>query len=117
MLPTTALTHMAVDVKETDSAYEFIVDLPGVKKEDICVNIDDDRNYLMITAERNTGMEEEKENYKRTERYHGKFMRSFPLPSNIDESHIDAVSEHGVLTITLPKTEMKQAGLKKIDIK
>ena len=117
LLPTAALSHMAVDVKETDSAYAFIVDLPGVKKEDISINIDDDRNCLMITAERTGSMDEEKENYKHTERYHGKFVRSIPLPSNIDENSIDATTEHGVLTITLPKTEGKKTGWKTIDIK
>jgi len=108
---------MAVDVKETDAAYEFIVDLPGVKKEDISVNIDDTRNCLVITAERTGAMDEEKDNYKRTERYHGKFVRSFPLPSNIDENSIQAANEQGVLTITLPKTEEKKAAWKTIDIK
>ena len=117
MLPSSLSTvnSMPMDVKETEHAFEVLLDLPGVKKEDIHINVNEDS--LTITAERSSSKKEENENIKRTERYHGRWTRTFPLPENVDENHIQATNDNGVLTITLPKTEKEMKSLKKVEVK
>lgn len=117
MLPSSLSTvnSMPMDVKETEHAFEVMLDLPGVKKEDIHINVNDD--CLTISAERTATKKEENENIKRTERYHGRWTRTFPLPDNVDENLIEAKNDNGVLTITLPKTEKEMKSLKKVEVK
>ncbi|MFP4225681.1 MAG: Hsp20/alpha crystallin family protein [Desulfobacterales bacterium] len=101
-----------VDTYEKDDAIVFKAELPGVKKED--VDIDVSNNVLTIKGERH--YEDAKdEDYYRRERFHGKFQRAFTLPDNVDTSNIDASYNDGVLEITVPKTEETQT--KKIEIK
>ena len=93
--------QMKIDVKKSDGAYTVSADLPGVKKEDIQVNVDG--NVVSISAEVKKESEEKKgEQVLRSERYYGKVERSFALDSDIDESKVDAKYEEGVLKLTLP---------------
>ena len=94
--------QIKMDVKENDNAYTVHADIPGVKKEDIHVNIEG--NQVSISAE--TRMEkEEKEGEKvlRSERYSGKVSRSFTLAHDVDEAQAQAKYNDGVLELTLPK--------------
>jgi len=92
-----------VDIKETPEAVIIQAELPGMKKDDIKLSIRD--NTLQMSGEKR--MEEEKggDNYHRTERVYGSFLRTFTLPSMVDAGKIQAVYKDGVLHLTLPKTE------------
>ena len=103
-----------VNSREEEDAYYLEIDLPGVKKEDIVVNIED--GILTISGERRTKKEEEGDNYYKIESSYGKFSRSFTLPKTIDESKIEAESKDGVLELTIPKVP-DVVKTKKIDIK
>ena len=99
-----AMASTPVDVKELPSAYEFVLDMPGVKSGEIKVQVEDG-NTLTITGERHRD-EEDKEGggkYLRLERRVGKFMRKFSLPDNANLEDINAVCRDGVLTVTVKK--------------
>ncbi|MEQ8197589.1 MAG: heat shock protein Hsp18 [Clostridiaceae bacterium] len=106
--------NFKVDLKETDDKYLIEADLPGVKKEDIKVDIKD--NYLVINAKREESKEDKKENYVRREKHYGEFTRSFYV-DNIDENTIDAAFKDGVLKITLQKLVKGKEETKKIEVK
>ncbi len=97
-----ALGQVKVDVKEDDKSYTVHADLPGVKKEDIHVNIEGNTVSISAEVKRET---EQKEGEKllRSERYYGKVYRSFTLGHDIDEAAAKAKFENGVLDLTLPK--------------
>jgi len=103
----------AVDISEKEEAYYLEAEIPGMKKEDILIDVKD--GILTISGERKYEREEEKENYTRVERCYGTFHRSFTLPDHIEEDKIDAEYKDGVLTVTLPKGE--KAKPKTIDVK
>ena len=92
------------DITENEKEYVLEAELPGFKKEDI--NIDIDNNYLTISAERNVSNEEKdkKGNVIRSERSYGSFSRSFDI-TGVDAEKIDAEYENGVLKLTMPKKE------------
>ncbi len=97
-----ALGQVKVDVKEDDKSYTVHADLPGVKKEDIHVNIEG--NSVSISAEvRRETEQKEGEKLLRSERYYGKVYRIFTLGHDIDEAAAKAKFENGVLDLTLPK--------------
>jgi HSP20 family protein len=94
----------SVDVSEDDNQYLVRAELPGVKRDDINVTVEN--GVLTITAE--TKSEEEKkegERYIRQERRYGKYMRSLRLGADIDERKVKANYKDGVLELVLPKTE------------
>ena len=91
------------DIKETPEGYIVHAELPGVKKEDI--NIDYNNNYLTISANRNYENEEKRDNYIRRERSYGSVSRGFYI-SNVDKNLIKAKFDNGVLNIELPKKEL-----------
>ena len=95
---------MKCDVYEKDGAYNIEVDVPGFKKEDI--NIDVDNGYLTISAEKKNEVneEDEKKNYIRRERVYGKYERTFYV-GDLDQDKIDAEFNNGCLKITVPKKE------------
>ncbi|CAG9166582.1 Hsp20/alpha crystallin family protein [Cupriavidus respiraculi] len=96
-----------VDVTESESAYAVTADLPGVKKEDINVNVD--RGTVMISAKLEKASEQkEGDRVIRQERYSGSMQRAFTLDGNIDTEKIDASFQDGVLRVTLPKKESSQ---------
>jgi HSP20 family protein len=106
-----------VNTREDENAYVVEVDLPGVKKEDIKVNIDPEKRTLSISGERKFKEEVKKEDYYKIESSYGKFMRTFSLPENVDADNIDAKTEDGVLTITIPKIKKEGKEVKEIPVK
>jgi len=102
-----------VDIYEDGQAIVIKAELPEVDEKDIQVNIED--GTLTIKGERKLEQEEKKENYHRVERFYGSFMRSFDLPTTVDQDDINAAYDKGVLKITLPKKE--EVKPKKVDIK
>lgn len=94
--------QIRLDLKEDDTTYTVHADIPGVKKEDIQVDIDG--NQVSISAESRMEKEEKKgERVLHAERYCGKIARSFTLAHDVDESKADATYSDGVLELTLPK--------------
>jgi HSP20 family protein len=104
-----------VNTIEGKGAYHIEVDLPGVKKEDISVNVED--NILTISGERKVKTEVKEEDYYKVESSYGSFSRSFTLPEKVDIENIHANSEDGVLEVVIPKLEVVENKSKKIDIK
>lgn len=97
-----------LDVKETEKTYEIQADMPGVKKEDVKVSIEHDR--VTIEAECRTANEQrEGENVVYSERSARKFMRSFMLPTEVDDATAQARLEDGVLHLSLPKKQGSEA--------
>ncbi|KAA8516350.1 hypothetical protein F0562_016643 [Nyssa sinensis] len=104
-----------VDWKETPEAHVFKVDLPGLKKEEVKVEVEDGR-ILQICGERSEEKEDKNEKWHRVERVGGKFVRRFRLPENAKLDEVKASMENGVLTITVPKQEIKKPEVKSIEI-
>lgn len=104
LLPTTWTRWTpAVDIYEEPDAILVEADLPGLSKDDITVNLEN--NVLTIRGERKLEREDKRENYHRIERAYGVFARSFTLPSEVDPDKIDAEFKDGVLRIRMPKKE------------
>ncbi|XP_075502657.1 17.8 kDa class I heat shock protein-like [Primulina tabacum] len=104
-----------VDWKETPEAHVFKADLPGLKKEEVKVEVEEGR-VLQISGERSSEKEEKNDKWHRVERSGGKFLRRFRLPENAKVGEIKAAIVDGVLTVTVPKEEVKQPEVKAIDI-
>ncbi|AEV98621.1 heat-shock protein Hsp20 [Niastella koreensis] len=105
----------AVNISEDEKEFNVDLAVPGFKKDDIKIKINDD--ILTISAENKTESEEEKnKEYTRREYSYSAFTRSFRLPDNIDSGHIDAHFEDGILKIKLPKTDMQLKSSKEISI-
>lgn len=99
-------SQIKVDVKEDDTSYTVLAEVPGVPKEDIHVSVDGD--VVSLRAEvRQHDEKKDGEKVLRSERYYGAVSRSFRLPSELDASQAKAKYDNGVLTLRLPK---KQAG-------
>ncbi len=96
-----------VDISEDEHAFHLDAELPGITKENIALNIEED--VLTIKAERTQEEEQKKKDYHRIERAYGSFSRSFNIGELIDQEHIAAAFDNGVLHVTLPK----QAAVKK----
>ena len=110
-----AFLSTRVDWRETPEAHVFKADLPGLKKEEVKVEIEDDR-VLQISGERNYEKEDKNDTWHRVERSSGKFMRRFRLPENAKMDQVKASMENGVLTVTVPKEEVKKPDVKTIQI-
>lgn len=94
-----SVLHPAVDLEETEAHYVMSVDLPGVSKKDIQIEVKD--NQVHISAERKN----EKKTSGYSERYFGKFHRILTMPDGIDADKIEAQYENGVLNLAVPKAE------------
>ncbi|MDH5307285.1 MAG: Hsp20/alpha crystallin family protein [Myxococcales bacterium] len=97
----------AVDVAEDDKQYSVTVEVPGINKNDVTLEIQD--NVLTIRGEKRSEREEKKEQMRYVERSYGSFSRSFTLPSNAKADQVRAAFKDGVLTIEIPKTEEPKA--------
>jgi len=105
-----------VNTREGEFAYHVEVDLPGIKKEDVDIKIED--NTLLISGERKVKNEVKEEDYYKVESSFGTFSRSFSLPNEIDVENIRAESENGVLEVIIPKLKTAEVDkVKKIEIK
>jgi HSP20 family protein len=93
----------AMDVAETDAHYTVTVELPGAKREDVTVEVED--GVLTIRGEKKSEREEKKEHRRWVERRFGTFSRSFTLPANADAERVEATFEAGVLTLRIAKSE------------
>jgi HSP20 family protein len=93
----------ALDVQEDKDNFRVRVELPGLKREDIDVSLDD--GAVVISGERKTEMVAEGTEVHRQERYYGKFSRALTLPSAIAGDKVTAAYKDGILTVTLPKAE------------
>lgn len=105
----------SVNTREGEHAYHVEVDLPGVNKENINVDVKD--NIVTISGERKTKKEVKEDDYYKVESSYGKFERSFTLPENVDVENIHAESEDGVLEVVIPKLAKTENKAKKIEIK
>lgn len=97
----------SIDVADQEDAVVVKAEVPGCKAEDI--NISVYGNTLTISGEKKESEEEKGKNYYHIESTYGSFRRDLTLPTEVDETKIDAVCKNGVLTITLPKTEKSKA--------
>lgn len=105
----------AVDILETPDSIVMKAELPGLKKEDIDIQVRD--NTLTLRGERRFDKEEKQENYLRIERAYGSFQRAFTLPTTIQQERIRAVFRDGVLELTLPKAEEAKPKQIQIEVK
>lgn len=105
---TAAMDGAAVDLVERDDEFEAMVDLPGFERDDVEVRVTD--HTLQIEAEPEAPDEErdEDERYLRRERHRGSVRRSIRLPDDVDADGVAATMRNGVLTVTLPKLEVKR---------
>ncbi|KAF5201361.1 17.3 kDa class I heat shock protein [Thalictrum thalictroides] len=104
-----------IDWKETPEAHVFKADLPGLKKEEVKVEVEEGK-VLQISGERSKETEEKNDKWHRVERSSGKFFRRFKLPENAKVDEVKATMENGVLTVTVPKQEIKKPEVKSIEI-
>jgi HSP20 family protein len=105
----------AVDVTETDKAYEIMAELPGMDEKSIEVKVA--HGHLTIKGEKQEEKEEKKKDYYLHERHFGSFERSFELPEGVDTDKIEASFKKGLLAVTLPKKPEAQKPEKKIEVK
>jgi HSP20 family protein len=103
----------AVDIYETQG-HEYVIkaELPDLKREDISVTFES--NVLTLSGERAAEFENDNGTWHRSERFHGKFTRSFTLPATVDGNRITAAYKDGVLTVRVPQRE--EAKPKQIDV-
>ena len=102
-----------VDIFEKEDSLVLEAELPGLKKEDLDIQIEN--NNRTLRGERKHQMETKEQDYYRIERSYGTFVRSFSLPTTIQRDRITAAMKDGVLQIVLPKAE--EAKPKKVDVK
>lgn len=112
---TSAFANARMDWKETPEAHIFKADLPGVKKEEVKVEVEDG-NVLRISGQRAREKEEKNDTWHRVERSSGQFMRQFRLPENAKVNEVKAAMENGVLTVTVPKMEAPKPEVKATNI-
>jgi len=96
----------AMDVRENDQHYSITVELPGVRKEDVHVEIEE--GVLTIRGEKKSEQDEKKEHCRYAERTYGSFRRSFRLPLDADADRLEASFKDGVLAVTIPRTEAEK---------
>ena len=97
----------SADIAETDAAYLIKAEIPGVKKEDVKVSIQD--GMLTMQGERKMEKEEKGKKFHRIERSYGSFVRSFRLPDDADENSVKAEFKDGMLNVTLAKSAKAKA--------
>ena len=111
-----SIAKPAVDIYETEKCVVLKANMPGIKKDNIEITVED--GVLHIKGEVRKDEEVQKENYYKRERFYGSFQRSFALGENVNPDEIKAHYEDGVLTVEIPKKEQeKKKEVKKIEIK
>lgn len=110
-----SISAFRTDIIDKEDRYVLQAELPGFSKEEININVEGD--YLTISAEHKSEVEESKDNYVRKERHYGSFSRSFDI-SNIKADEISAEYKDGVLELSLPKQLIEpDKGIRKIEVK
>jgi len=97
----------SVDISETKDAFEIQMQIPGVKKDDLHISIEND--LITISGERKFENEKDDKNFHSRETFYGKFSRSFHVPDAVNIDKINAKQDDGILIVTLPKDEKKTA--------
>jgi HSP20 family protein len=103
-----------IDVFEKDNRLITRIDLPGLRKEDVKVEVTDD--HLAISGERKTEAEEKKESFYRCERSYGSFYRVVPLPEGVKLDDVKATFADGVLEVSVPLPAKPEAKVRKVEI-
>ena len=110
---TPAVTSFRTDVSDDGDSYKLEAELPGFKKEDISIDIDNE--CLTISAERIFDKKDDKNNYVKRERYYGSYSRSFDV-TDIDTDAIKVNYDNGVLTLRMPKKAPELPHSKRLEI-
>jgi HSP20 family protein len=108
-------TLPAADIVEKDGDFVMTLDVPGMDEKDIEVKLSD--NAVTIRGEKTEEKQEEKEDYRLSERRHGSFVRTFSLPDSVDADKISAAYDKGVLKLVLPKTDSAKKKQRTIEVK
>lgn len=103
----------ALDIAEREDAVVVKAEIPGMKREDLDISVQD--NHLTLSGEKKESEEHTEGEYYHSERRYGTFRREIPLPRGVDADNVEATYQDGVLTVTLPKSE--EAKPRKIEIK
>ena len=103
----------AVELTEENGAYRLTAELPGIRREDVEITLED--NVLTLKGKKEEEKEEKDKQYHLSERRYGEFQRSFLLPRSVATDEIRAEMKDGVLTVTLPKSQ--EAMGRRIEIK
>ena len=103
---------MPVEIKEKEDRFEIKAELPGVKKEDL--DIDMDKSHITINAKKEEDIEENTKTYKKSEFQYGEFSRTVYFSEEIDTENTKAKLEHGVLRIEAPKMKKENNNNKKL---
>ena len=104
----------ACDIEDLDNEYQISIDVPGMAKEDLHLEIKN--HQILVSGERKLDQEKKEAEYETRERFYGKFERVFDLPAAIDEDAIEANYENGVLMISVPKVVESKASGKQLKI-
>ena len=105
---------MPVELHEKDNEYSVKAELPGVKKEDL--DIDIDKNHITINAKKEEEHKEDTKGYRKSEFRYGEFSRTVYFPQEIDVEKTNAKLEHGILKIIAPKLDFKKDSIKKLSV-
>ena len=105
---------MPVELHEKENEYSVKAELPGVKKEDL--DIDIDKNHITINAKKEEEQKEDTKGYRKSEFRYGEFSRTVYFPQEIDVEKTNAKLEHGILKITAPKLDYKKDNIKKLTV-
>ena len=111
-----AVANTRVDWKETPESHIFTADMPGLKKEEVKIELQD-KSTLRISGERHREEVKESDQWHRVERSSGRFMRQFRLPENVNVDSISAKLENGVLSVNVPKIKPDSASNGNGDVK
>jgi HSP20 family protein len=103
-----------IDVFEKDSRLVTKVDLPGMKREDVKVEVTD--GHLAISGERKTEAEEKKDQFYRCEREYGSFYRAVPLPEGVKLEDVKATFADGVLEVSIPLPAKAEPAVRKVEV-
>lgn len=106
---------MPVEMTDKGKEYQVKAELPGVKKEDL--DIDIDKNYIVINARKEEEKEENEKSYKKSEFRYGEFSRTVYFPEEIDIEKTEAKLEHGVLKVHAPKMYAQKEAKRKLTVK
>ena len=103
-----------VEIEEKDKEYLLKAEIPGIKKEDL--DIDIDKNHIIINAKKEEETKEDTKSFRKSEFHYGEFSRSVYFPEDIDVEKTQAKLEHGILRITAPKVEAEKTNNKKLTV-